>query len=341
GGEIKINAQYVTLNAGGIISVSTSGEGNAGKLTLTVADTLLITGESSIINPSRILSETLSAGTGGEVEINAQQIKLEAGGGISASTHGESQGGNLALTSNTLLVTQGTISAESLNNGGGSAGSITITTKDNIRLQNQGRISTQTDGASGGNISITTAGLLHLTDSEITTSVRAHQGHGGNIMLNPLFIVLDDSNIIAQAVEGDGGNMNIETNNIYVFPSDIFPQTDHQERLDEAVNASSQLGIDGVITVNSPDINIGETLVILSSTLIDASDQLRKCIATALSERNHFYVKRLPKHLQALDDLKPSRLLLVQTEESEAHKADSTQSSPKLAWLTGCRRDQP
>jgi len=340
GGEVEIKAQQIKLEAGGGIVVGTLGGGNAGKVTLTATDTLLITGERSNGVPSLVTAQTDASGAGGDIEIDAHYIKLEDGGGISVKTYGKGQGGNLKLIADGLLITQGTINAGSQYNGG-LAGSITITTNDNIRLQNQGRISTQTDGASGGNIYITTAGLLHLTDSEITTSVRAHQGRGGDIVLNPLFIVLDDSNIIAQAVEGDGGNMNIETNNIYVFPSDIFPQTDHQERLDEAINASSQLGIDGVITVNSPDINIGETLVILSSTLIDASDQLRKCIATALSERNHFYVKRLPKHLQALDDLKPSRLLLVQTEESEAHEADSTQSSPKLAWLTGCQRDQP
>ena len=50
---------------------------------------------------------------------------------------------------------------------------------------------------------------MHLTDSQITTSVRSGQGSGGNIAIDSKLIVLDESQILAQAFGGPGGNINI------------------------------------------------------------------------------------------------------------------------------------
>ena len=127
-----------------------------------------------------------------------------------------------------------------------------------------------------------------------------------------------------------------------MFPSAQFLQTDNQERLKQAINASSQLGVSGTITVNSPDINIGKNLVIFSTSMTDASSKLKQCITTALSKRSHFYIKRLPAKRLVLDDLKPSRLLLISTATPAAQttNAKSVQSPLRLALIIGCHQEQ-
>ncbi|NJO18490.1 MAG: hypothetical protein HC877_22995 [Thioploca sp.] len=282
-----------------------------------------------------------ASSAGGEIQIETKQLILEKEGIIFTGTMGPGRGSDLNLTTDTLLIISGgAITAESYN--GGPAGNLTIKANGNIRLQSAGNISTATDGATGGNISITTAGLLHLTDqSEISTSVRVNQGNGGNITLQPLFLILDDSKIIAQAIEGHGGDINIKTNDIYVFPSAQFPQADNQNRLKQVIDASSQLGVSGTITVNSPDINVGKNLVVFATTMTDASSKLKQCVAKMLSERSHFYIKRLPARRLVLDELRASQLLLVSTAPLTAQTTNTqaAQSPPQVALLIGCHQE--
>ncbi|NJO14363.1 MAG: S-layer family protein [Thioploca sp.] len=345
GGDVQIKAKQVTLEAGGKIAVDTFGEGHAGN-TLIATDKLLVTGKGSDGTTPSLIGASVqpdATGDGGNIKVEAKQVILAAGGTIFASTFGPGQGGNLNLTTDTLLITQGGAIGAGSSDNGGTAGEIIIKANGNIQLQNQNsRISAATDGAAGGNISITTTGLLQLTDqSRINTSVQANQGNGGNITLQPLFLILDDSKILAQAIEGHGGDINIKTNDIYVFPSSQFPQADNQDRLKQAINASSQLGVSGTITVNSPDINIGKNLVVFSTSITDASSKLKKCVATALSERSHFYIKRLPARRLVIDDLKASRLLFVSTTTPSAQTLNTPvdQSPPPVALLIGCHQE--
>jgi len=53
--------------------------------------------------------------------------------------------------------------------------------------------------------------LLYLSHSQVTTSVAGGSGTGGNITIDPVFIVLDSSDIIANAYEGSGGNISLST----------------------------------------------------------------------------------------------------------------------------------
>ena len=99
-------------------------------------------------------------------------------------------------------------------------------------------------------------------DSKITTSVLGSNGNGGNIMIDPLLLVLDDSQIIAQAVAGHGGNITIDANDF--LPSD-----------DSLVSASSQLGISGTVELIGPRVDLNGSLVVLSSELKSAADIAR------------------------------------------------------------------
>jgi large exoprotein involved in heme utilization and adhesion len=153
--------------------------------------------------------------------------------------------------------------------GRGLGGDIAITAHDSLKLLNGGAIVTETDFADGGSVSIRAKNLVYLKDSEITTSVGARSGDGGNITIDPVFVVLDNSRILANAVSGDGGNIRIVSQFFLASP-------------DSLVQASSQRGISGEISISAPNVDVSSGLSALPSAFFDASLLLREsCAARA------------------------------------------------------------
>ena len=93
---------------------------------------------------------------------------------------------------------------------------------------------------------------------------------------------LENSDIIANAVGGNGGNINISIQGIFgtAFRPNLTPNSD--------ITASSELGVDGIVEINNPDIDPTSGLLALSSTLADPS--LRILSGCAADEGNEFYL---------------------------------------------------
>jgi len=123
--------------------------------------------------------------------------------------------------------------------------------------------------------------------------VNAENGDGGNITLNTEFIVMDTSRIIARAVGGDGGNIDIFTNGIFRFaPESASP-----------IDASSELGVDGIVTVNSPETDISGGLLVLPSSFSDPVQWMNKpCAARSGADVSHFVFFRQDAVPFPLDD---------------------------------------
>ena len=90
-----------------------------------------------------------------------------------------------------------------------------------------------------------------MVDSDITATVGGGLGNGGNISIDPIFVILDNSRVIANAYQGNGGNIHIVADYFFSDTSSI-------------VNASSQLGIDGTINIETPNIDLNSSFVVLS-----------------------------------------------------------------------------
>ena len=151
--------------------------------------------------------------------------------------------------------------------GIGDAGSVTVSAF-RLLLGNGAAISTEagTSAASGGNITLSVVDLLYLTASEINTSVKGETGNGGNIAIASPSVVLDRSQIIAQAIEGHGGNITITADEFVASP-------------DSVVSATSQVGISGTIEIIGPRVDLNGALVVLSSELRSAAAVLRNSCA--------------------------------------------------------------
>jgi len=90
---------------------------------------------------------------------------------------------------------------------------------------------------------------------------------GGNITIDPRFIILEGSQIIANAFEGRGGNIQIQAQQ--VFLADPASQ----------VSASSTLGINGVVNIQAPVTSISGAVAPLPQEFAASTELLRdRCV---------------------------------------------------------------
>jgi large exoprotein involved in heme utilization and adhesion len=104
-----------------------------------------------------------------------------------------------------------------------------------------------------------------MIDSSVTAAVAGGKGDGGNIHISkPKFVILNDSDILADAYGGRGGNIDID--------ADYFVSS-----ADSRINASSQLGIDGRVNVDALDADVGGNITTLPETFSDTPLLIKRC----------------------------------------------------------------
>jgi len=262
GGNITISANTLILQAQAAIYADTLGSGQGGNIQMKV-------GTLSVNDGSRISSSAFdSTGDGGFVTIQSDKDMSFTGtfSGVYSVSSGAGTGGDILLKAGEISLNNGAqISASSI--GTGDAGNIDIRAGGSF-ISTNSKVSTSSKNADGGNITITAPYMVHLKGSEITASVGGGASTvGGNISIDPQFVILDHSRIIANAYEGQGGNIQIVAN---VFLADPY----------SVVDASSALGIDGIVDIRAPITEISGTLVPLGEDFISAFGLLREpCMA--------------------------------------------------------------
>jgi large exoprotein involved in heme utilization and adhesion len=259
----------MALTDGAKITVETSGSGNAGDATLNVSSFTLESG-------ARIDSSTSGAGRGGTITFNAPTGTLTIdGAGMFSDATASGPGGDINVAAGQVSLNTATVSATSTGTAAATAGNINMVFGSALEMVNS-NITTNALLADGGNIAISASGsLLHLSNSGITTSVQSGTGSGGNITLgseaNPLtHIVLDGSQVRADAFGGPGGNIN-------VF-ADIFLTQN------SVLSASSALAAPGTIAVQAQVTDVSGTLAQLPESIVEAAALLRASCTARLAE---------------------------------------------------------
>ncbi len=253
----------------------------------------IITGSMNVADGAVLDSGTTNTGNSGTISVNASNHISIAGtledglsddgtldkggpGGVFSRTIGTNSGngGTISLMAgqNFTLSDGATVSASS--DGPGNAGNINITGHDTI-LIDKATVTTEAAQASGGNITLTANDMIQLVDSTISSSVKGDETTGGgDINLDPDFIILQNSQILAKAVAGKGGNIDLVASKAVLL--------DAQSTLD----ASSQTGISGSVTIESPIQVLSGTITPLPSTPVNvATLYAARCVA---GEGGHF-----------------------------------------------------
>ena len=289
GGAISIIAPVLTVNTNAAISSSTGWDGNAGEVFGNVGS-LVVESGGEIRTRSGFFDATSSqagAGNAGSLTFNAQGSMTISGGSVSSTTIGDGKGGDVVLNAaqNVNITNGGSVSADSLalaatdatGGIGGDTGSIQITAGNSIKLDG-GTMSTRAVKADGGNIKLTAPNIVQLNESQITTSVESGVGGGGNINIDPQFVIVNNSSIIANAFGGPGGNITIVANEFLQSATSV-------------IEASSALSAPGTIEIRSPENNVENNISALPAAFIDASALLRGlCTARRTGAPSSFVV---------------------------------------------------
>jgi filamentous hemagglutinin family protein len=297
GGTITVNAEHVAVNSQAVITAETNGIAPAGVVDIHT-DTLAINSGGQIRSSSGAETQQLRALalspaptqplTGGTITIQgrtgtgsqADTVTMDgAGSGVFTESTGTRPGGDInLLTSQSVTMTNGaTVSASST--GTGNAGNIQINAGNQLAM-NSSSVTTEANQASGGAIKITTtpSGTVELTDSTITASVLDGTGGGGSVDIDPQFVILQNSQILANSVFGPGGNISITTNL-------LLPDTT------SVISASSQFGQQGTIVIQSPVSPASGKLVPLGQKpLIATALVSQRCAALAGGNASSFTV---------------------------------------------------
>ncbi|MGE0415440.1 MAG: filamentous hemagglutinin N-terminal domain-containing protein [Acetobacteraceae bacterium] len=298
-GKVTVTAADITLTDTSLIRSSTAspGHGRGGEVDVAAAGTLVIADTTGHDLQTGISAQTSAAlaGDAGAIAVHANRLQIGRGGTITARTVGPGAAGDVLVSAGTIKVDSGG-QISSTTEGTGNGGRVTVDTAADITLSGKGRqiattasgtgnagpitvsarqlslrdgasISTEALGANGGNIHINVMDMVYLQDSAVTTSVNGRLGDGGNITIDPQFVILDASRIKADAFGGKGGNIYLQAG--YIIQS-----------ADSAITATSQLGVSGDITFSGPLLNLNSSFVVLASSLRSAAAVLRESCAT-------------------------------------------------------------
>jgi filamentous hemagglutinin family protein len=263
GGNIRILFGDLQLRDGGLISSMTETPGDGGYINLTGNNVTLSAGAS--IAASSSVAFATNTGDAGDISIVAQNTFCSSNSSIITSAD-QAKGGDIRVEAQNIdLINNTSVSAQS--SGTGNAGSIYLGGQDTFSMDSS-KVNTEALKASGGDIKVFAEDLVSLVDSEITASVAGGtETTGGYISIDPEFVILKNSSIIAKAYEGTGGNIDIVAD---VFLADP----------DSVVDASSSLGIDGQVDIHSPVTHVSSVVASISDDFRGVMALLRKpCMA--------------------------------------------------------------
>ncbi|MDM8562532.1 hypothetical protein QUF54_04180, partial [Candidatus Marithioploca araucensis] len=181
GGTIEIIAGRLQLADGAQIATSTFGPGQGGELAVRVTEKATFSGQdqseegfrSGLLTTSE--GQTEAAGNGGTIVLVAGDLRLADNGEINAMTYGPGVGGNINIQAQTVKLTDSTVMASS--EARGDAGQVVLVIGDKLQMRDS-RIATKALNADGGNMELIATSYVYLVNSRITTSVSEDFGGG-------------------------------------------------------------------------------------------------------------------------------------------------------------------
>ena len=211
GGDIQIQGRRVTLTDGSTIEASTEGSEPGGVVSIRASESVEVIGSNIFadVNPG-------ATAIGGSLIINTQNLLVQDGASISASTFGNGKAGDLTVTATDVEIVDSDLFAVVRLAAMGDAGTLTINTQ-NLRVRDGAQISTSTFGnGNGGDLLINTQNL-QVRDASIVAADTFAQGDAGQLIIKAtnLVEVRDPFSFITTNVEsggvGNGGTLTIDT----------------------------------------------------------------------------------------------------------------------------------
>jgi large exoprotein involved in heme utilization and adhesion len=203
------------------------GTGQAGSVTVTATNSIVITGGNSTgVVRSGLLSQTASprqettgaeGETAGQIVVSTPRLIMDDGGRIAADTGGNARGGNIEMQVERLSLAGGAqiTSGSGIDVGGrlfvgeGRGGSIVVRATDTVVIADQDsglRSNTQGNGR-GGDITLE-ARAIELSDGAILSADSSGSGDAGSIRVIAQDTLLSkNSTVTTEATQASGGDI--------------------------------------------------------------------------------------------------------------------------------------
>ncbi|WP_392480869.1 filamentous hemagglutinin N-terminal domain-containing protein [Nostoc sp. C110] len=252
-GDLHLDTRKLSIQDGGLVSVSSVSSGNAGDLTINATESIDVRGMKDAENSSyigaiarlflvrtstNISNNSTSKANAGSVTINTPKLTIRDGARVFVENEVQGDAGTLNVNANTLYLNNGSLSAS-------------------------------TKAGQGGNINLQLRDYLLIRNGSFINAEAGAAGNGGNITINsPIILGWENSDIIANAFQGKGGNIDITTQGI--FGLEYRPQL----TLENDITASSQFGVNGTVNVNTIGFDPNSGLVELPVNVSDPSQKI-------------------------------------------------------------------
>jgi hypothetical protein len=196
-----------------------------------------------------VLASTTGLGAGGDVVLRAARIELASAGHVSAAS-----------------------------TGAGNAGTVVIEADETLTMT-EASVQTSAAASAGGNIEVAVGESILLRDSTISAEAGGVTAtdSGGNVTIDPDWVVLDESQIVARANTGNGGNIFIQSGFFVASARTVL-------------DASSSQGVDGNVLIDSPN-QITGTVLQLDTPPADVDALARqRCVPQLEAQRSSLTV---------------------------------------------------
>ena len=245
-GNITVNTDRFLITDGASVDARTENPSNGGEITINATIFEAVGG-------GQIQSNTSSRGNAGKLMINADRIMISGSDPAYSDRLDRSVAGVVVVTN--AGPESGLVVSSS---GSGEAGRLTVTARS-LLLDRQGKLAAQTKSSDGGEIDLQNLDSLVLLGNSAITARAGEQGNGGNINIETENLaVLENSQIRATAQLGRGGRIDIRTQGLFAPAG--------------AISASSEVGIDGEVSINRPDIDPSKGVVALPEEVVAVED---------------------------------------------------------------------
>jgi large exoprotein involved in heme utilization and adhesion len=241
-GNLVINTNKLIVGDGGYVSVDSHTGGSGGNLTIQANDSIEIFGTDITGFPTLLSGSTRSQGNAGSINIKTNNLIVRDEGGINFSSE---------YFTNGIFETQ----------DAGKSGNLNIIA-DRILLNNNAFLSANIFDGSGSNIDLTSNSIIIANNSQITTNATG-DATGGNVNINTNNLVsLGESSITANSTNSFGGKIFIDTQGQFISPDSNIT----------AFGKTPQF--DGIVQINTPDVDPNSGLVQLSNNVVQASETI-------------------------------------------------------------------
>ncbi len=251
GGDININADWVSVSNGAQIFAGTFGRGDSGNVNLNVNNAVSFDGIANNGNSSGALNLVQPGATGnaGNININARSLSLTGGAVLQGDTKGNGNGGNVNINVTNSVVFDGIGSPPD---------------SDFIFSGAYSRVADANAVGNAGNINIT-ASSVSITNGAVLSTITRGEGNAGDVNINSSNSIVFDgqgpfeesrqfsqssgifTNVQSTGV-GSAGSVNLSSNYLFIRNgAAIFATTRGTGNAgDITINVFGNISIDGV-----------------------------------------------------------------------------------------------